>query len=160
MNADPEVMEHFPEALGRARSDALADHIEAHFAEHGFGAWAIEVQGGQPFIGFVGLHHVGFEAHFTPAVELAWRLSRNAWGHGYATEAAREACRIAFVELELLNIVAFTVPRNVRSRAVMERIGMTHDPRDDFEHPMLAEGHPLRRHVLMRMSAERWASKA
>src|SRR6478752_5256557 len=88
MNADPEVMEHFPAVLDRAASDALVDDIEAHFAEHGFGAWAIEVEGGEPFIGLVGLHHVGFRAHFTPAVEIAWRLSRDAWGHGYATEAA------------------------------------------------------------------------
>jgi ribosomal-protein-alanine N-acetyltransferase len=160
MNADREVMEHFPAVLDRGASDALVDHIEAHFAEHAFGAWAIEVQGGEPFVGFVGLHHVGFEAHFTPAVEIAWRLSRDAWGHGYATEAAREACRIAFAELQLSEVVSFTVPRNVRSRAVMERLGMTHDPRDDFDHPGLAEGHPQRRHVLARLSAKGWAAKA
>jgi ribosomal-protein-alanine N-acetyltransferase len=159
MNADPEVMEHFPSVLDRAASDALVERIEAHFAEHGFGAWAVEIQGGEPFIGFVGLNRVGFEAHFTPAVEIAWRLSRDAWGQGYATEAAREACRIAFADLALPELVAFTVPRNTRSRAVMERLGMTHDPRDDFDHPELPEGHPLRRHVLTRLSAERWAAK-
>jgi RimJ/RimL family protein N-acetyltransferase len=160
MNADPEVMEHFPAALDGAARDALVDHIEAHFAEHGFGAWAIEVQGGEPFVGFVGLHHVGFDAHFTPAVEIAWRLARPAWGHGYAIEGAREACRIAFAELRLPGIVSFTVPRNVRSRAVMARLGMTHDPSDDFDHPALAEGSPLRRHVLTRLSAEGWAERA
>jgi ribosomal-protein-alanine N-acetyltransferase len=160
MNADSEVMVHFTEVLDRAASDALVDHIEAHFEEHGFGAWAIEVQGGAPFIGFVGLHHVGFEAHFTPAIEIAWRLSRDAWGHGYATEAAREACRIAFAELFLPRIVSFTVPTNVRSRAVMERLGMTHDPSDDFDHPKVTEGDPLRRHVLAKLSAEAWAANA
>ncbi len=159
MNADREVMEHFPEVLSRGASDALVDHIEAHFAEHGFGAWAIEVQDGESFIGFVGLHHVGFEAHFTPAVEIAWRLARPAWGHGYAIEAAREACRVAFAELRLPELVSFTVPRNMRSRAVMQRLGMSHDPLDDFDHPQLAEGHALRRHVLTRLSAAGWAAK-
>jgi ribosomal-protein-alanine N-acetyltransferase len=160
LNADPEVMEHFPGVLDRAASDALVDRIEAHFAEHGFGLWAIEVQGGEPFIGFVGLLHVGFEAHFTPAVEVGWRLARSAWGRGFATEAAGEACRIAFAALRLPAIVSFTVPANLRSRAVMERLGMTHDPSDDFEHPKLAKGHPLRRHVLYRLSEKSWAAKS
>lgn len=88
------------------------------------------------------------------AVEILWRLARSSWGRGYATEAAREACRIAFEELRLKEIVSFTVPANQRSRAVMERIGMTHDPRDDFDHPKLAQGHPLRRHVLYRLRRE------
>jgi ribosomal-protein-alanine N-acetyltransferase len=159
MNGDLEVMKHFPEVLDRTASDALADRIEAHFAEHGFGLWAVEVLGGPPFIGFIGLLHVGFTAHFTPAVEIGWRLARNTWGHGYATEAAREACRIAFAELRLPGLVSFTVPANVRSRAMMERLGMTHDPRDDFDHPKLAEGHSLRRHVLYRLSAEGWTEQ-
>ena len=103
-------------------------------------------------MGFVGLTHVGFDARFAPAVEVLWRLARASWGRGYATEAAREACRIAFDELRLPQVVSFTVPANLRSRAVMERIGMTHDPDDDFDHPKLAEGHPLRRHVLYRLS--------
>lgn len=155
LNADTEVMANFPGVLDRAASDALADRIEAHFAEHGFGPWAVEVEGGEPFIGFVGLARDEFKAHFTPAVEILWRLGRSSWGHGYATEAAREACRIAFEELRLPEIVSFTVPANQRSRAVMERIGMTHDARDDFDHPKLADGHPLRRHVLYRLSSER-----
>lgn len=100
LNADPGVMAHFPGVLERSASDTLADRIEAHFAEHGFGPWAIEVQGGELFIGFVGLAHVGFDAHFTPAIEILWRFARSSWGHGYATEAAREACRIAFEELD------------------------------------------------------------
>ena len=158
LNADSEVVAHFPSVLERAASDALADRIEAHFAEHGFGPWAIEVQGGEPFIGFVGLAQVGFNAHFTPAVEILWRFARSSWGRGYATEAAYEACRIAFEELQLPAIVTYTVPENQRSRAVMVRLGMTRDASDDFDHPKLAEGHPLRRHVLYRLSATSWAT--
>jgi RimJ/RimL family protein N-acetyltransferase len=155
LNADPAVMEHFPGVLTRAESDALVEHVEAHFAAHGFGPWAVEVGGGGPFIGFVGLAHVRFEAPFTPAIEIAWRLARFAWGHGYATEAAREACRIAFEELGLSELVAFTVPTNTRSRAVMERLGMEHDERGDFDHPRLPAGHPLQRHVLYRLGRGR-----
>ena len=154
LNADPEVMEHLPRVLERPESDAFADRIEAHFAAHGFGPWAIEVPGGEPFVGLVGLVIVGFDAHFTPAVEVSWRLARSAWGKGYATEAAREACRIGFEELRLPALVSFTVPANTRSRRVMERLGMTHDPAEDFDHPTLPPGHRLRRHVLYRLG--RW----
>jgi RimJ/RimL family protein N-acetyltransferase len=158
LNADPEVTEYLPGPLDRAGSDAVADRIEAHFAKHGFGAWAVEVVGGEPFIGFAGLMVPRFEAHFTPAVEIGWRFLRSAWGHGYATEAAREGCRVAFAELGLPAIVSFTAPANLRSRRVMERLGMTHDPDGDFDHPSLPEGSSLRRHVLYRLSAERWSS--
>lgn len=147
-----------PTLLDHAASDALVDRLEAHFAEHGFGLWAIEVQGGEPFIGFVGLLRVGFDAHFTPAVEIGWRLARASWRHGYATEAARQACRIAFEVHRLPAIVSFTVPDHVRSRAVMAKLGMTHDPLDDFDHPKLPPGHALRRHVLYRLTAQQWAS--
>lgn len=157
LNADPEVMAHFPGVLDRAASDAFADRIDAHFTKHGFGMWAIEVQNYEPFIGYVGLAQVGFDAPFTssltPTVEIAWRLARSSWGHGYATEAARVACCFAFEVLGLGEIVSFTVPENRRSRAVMERIGMTHDEHGDFDHPKLPEGHPLRRHVLYRLAA-------
>jgi RimJ/RimL family protein N-acetyltransferase len=157
MNADPEVMAHMPRLLEREASDAMVDRIEAHLGAHGYGLWAIEVVGGESFIGFTGLMNPAFTAHFTPAVEIGWRLARSAWGHGYAVEAAREACRIAFTELRLPAIVSFTVPGNVRSRRVMEALGMTREPAEDFEHPRLVEGHPLRRHVLYRLSAERWS---
>lgn len=156
LNADPAVMEHFPKRLDRTESDRLAERIEAHFIAHGFGPWAIEAQNGPSFIGFVGLAHVGFEAPFTPSIELLWRLARDSWGRGYATEAAREACRIAWTEHELSELVSFTVTANQRSRAVMERIGMRRDPNEDFEHPELPEGHALRRHVLYRLSANDW----
>lgn len=158
LNVDAEVMEFMPGVLERAGSDALVDHIEQHFTEHGFGPWALEVRGGEPFVGFVGLMTVGFQAHFTPAVEIGWRLARSEWGHGYASEAASEVCRIAFTELRLRELVSFTVPGNTRSRRVMQRLGMAHDVAGDFEHPKLPPGHPLRRHVLYRLSDERWAA--
>lgn len=156
LNADPQVMAHFPEVLSREESDAMADRIDAHFEEHGFGPWAIEVRGAEPFIGFVGLAVPRFEAPFTPCVEIAWRLARPSWGQGYAPEAAREVLRIAFEDLQLDEVVALTVPDNLKSRRVMEKIGMTRNPSDDFDHPTMAPEHPLRRHVLYRLSRSRW----
>jgi RimJ/RimL family protein N-acetyltransferase len=156
MNADPRVMEHFPATMTRAESDAFVERMEGHFAEHGFGLWAVEVSGEAELIGFVGLAVPRFEAHFTPAVEVGWRLAAEWWGRGYATEAAREALRFGFDEADLAEIVSFTAPANERSRAVMRRIGMTHDPADDFDHPALPAGHRLRRHVLYRLTRERW----
>jgi ribosomal-protein-alanine N-acetyltransferase len=156
MNADPEVMEHFPATLTRDESDAMVDRIEAGFAEHGFGLWALEIAETGRFIGFTGLSKPRFEAHFTPAVEVGWRLARSFWGHGYAGEAARRALEFAFGDVGLDEIVSFTSKANVRSQAVMGRIGMTHDPADDFDHPLVDEGHRLRRHVLWRITADRW----
>ncbi len=149
LNADPRVMEHFPAALDRAASDALADRIDRHFAEHGFGLWAVEVPGAAPFAGFVGLSIPRFAAHFTPCVEVGWRLAVECWGCGYATEAARATVAFGFAHLDLDEIVSFTVPANARSRRVMERLGMTHDPADDFDHPAVTAR--LRRHVLYRI---------
>ena len=157
LNADPAVMAHFPSRLDRAASDALAARIRAHHVAHGWGAWAVEVPGEEDFIGFVGLQRVPFEAPFTPAVEIAWRLARAHWGRGFATEAASAALAFGFERLALPEIVAFTVPANARSRAVMERLGMTRDPADDFDHPRLPEGHALRRHILYRMARARWS---
>ena len=150
MNADARVMEHFPGRMTRAESDRLVDRIVAHFDEHGYGLWAVEVPGEAPFAGFVGLNVTLFEAPFTPAVEVGWRLAADKWGHGYATEAALEAVRYGFDEVELDEIVSFTVPANVRSRRVMEKLGMTRDPAGDFDHPSLV-GNPLARHVLYRL---------
>jgi ribosomal-protein-alanine N-acetyltransferase len=144
-------MEHFPAPLTRVESDAMVGRIETAFEVNGFGLWAVEVFGGPAFIGFVGLAVPRFEAHFTPAVEVGWRLAREHWGRGYATEAARAALDFGFGSAGLDEIVSFTVPANTRSRAVMERLGMTHDPSDDFDHPQIAPGHPLRRHVLYRL---------
>jgi ribosomal-protein-alanine N-acetyltransferase len=156
LNADPQVMAHFPAPLDRATSDDLVDRFVAHWAEHGLGLWAVERATDDRFLGFTGLSVPGFDAHFTPAVEVGWRLVRDAWGRGYATEAARAALRFGFETRGLQEIVSFTVPANARSRRVMERIGMTHDPADDFDHPRLPPGHGLRRHVLYRLSGDRW----
>lgn len=153
LNADPEVMRHFPDLLSREQSDRLVERIEADFERRGHGLWALQTRAGGEFIGFTGLAAVPFEADFTPAVEVGWRLARPAWGNGYATEAAGAALAFGFGELGLSEIVSFAVPGNARSRAVMERIGMEHDPADDFDHPSLPVGHPLSRHVLYRSRA-------
>jgi len=152
LNADPEVMRHMPALLDRSESDVLARRIRAELDGEPFGLWAVEVPGVTEFAGFVGLSRVGFEAHFTPAVEIGWRLARPCWGQGYATEAARAAVAHGLGPCGLDEIVSFTSPGNTRSRAVMERIGMTHDPADDFDHPRLPPGSPLQRHVLYRLS--------
>lgn len=150
MNADPRVMEHFPALLSRQESDAVVARIEAHFAEHGFGLWAVEIGDVVPFAGFIGLCYPRFEAHFTPCVEVGWRLAADYWGQGYATEGGRAALAFGFQTLRLAEIVSFTVPANMRSRRVMEKLGMRHNPSDDFDHPLLSPGHPLCRHVLYR----------
>jgi RimJ/RimL family protein N-acetyltransferase len=151
LNADPRVVEFLPGALSRQESDALADRIEGHFARHGFGLWAVEVPGIAPFAGFVGLAIPRFEAAFTPCVEIGWRLEVDHWNNGYATEGARAVVEFAFGPLQLNEIVSFTVPANLRSRRVMEKLGMTRSESEDFDHPLLPEGHPLRRHVLYRL---------
>ena len=149
MNADPAVMRHFPRPLTREESDALAERADAEFDQCGYGLWAVEVPGEAEFIGFVGL-----SLHrFFPVPEIGWRLDRPFWGRGYATEAARAALEDGFARLGLREIVSFTSPLNTPSVAVMERLGMTHDPADDFDHPNLPEGHPLRHHVLYRIAA-------
>jgi len=149
LNADPEVMRYFPRTQSLAESDALVDRQQALIVERGWGLWAVDAPEG--FIGFVGLSEPRFEAHFTPAVEVGWRLARRAWGKGYATEAARACLAFGFGELGLDEIVSFTAITNMPSRRVMERLGMRRDPADDFDHPALAEGDPLRRHVLYRL---------
>jgi RimJ/RimL family protein N-acetyltransferase len=149
-------MEHFPGVLSRAESDSLADRIDAHFNDHGFGVWAIEVPGEATFIGFVGLSIPSFDAHFMPAVEVGWRIDKEYWGRGFATEAAHAAVADGFERVGLAEIVSFTTPANIRSIRVMERLGMVHDPVDDFEHPRLPEHHRLRHHVLYRLSRASW----
>jgi RimJ/RimL family protein N-acetyltransferase len=151
MNADPRVMAHFPSTLTREESDASAEPLERELAARPFGLWAVEIPGVTAFAGFTGLHVPGFEAAFTPCVEIGWRLAFAHWGRGYATEAARAALAHAWDTVGLAEVVAFATVGNARSRAVMDRIGMRHDPADDFDHPRLPEGHPLRRHVLYRV---------
>jgi RimJ/RimL family protein N-acetyltransferase len=148
LNADAEVMRYFPAPLSRAESDAMVDRERSRIADRGWGLWAVEVLDRTPFIGFVGLAVPSFSAHFTPAVEVGWRLSEEAWGNGYATEAATAALTFAFEKLRLPEVVSFTAQSNDRSRRVMERLGMSHDTTDDFDHPRI-DG-PLKAHVLYR----------
>jgi RimJ/RimL family protein N-acetyltransferase len=157
LNADARVMEYLPAVLSRAESDAEAARARAHFDQHGFGFWAVEVLGGASFIGFAGLARPRFESSFTPCVEIGWRLAAEHWGRGYATEAARRALRFAFNDLALDEVVAWTVPANRRSLRVMDKLGMRHDPASDFDHPLLPDHHPLRRHVLYRIGREAFA---
>jgi RimJ/RimL family protein N-acetyltransferase len=152
LNADPTVMEFYPAPLSAEESDAMVDRLESHFLQHGFGPWAAELRETNEFIGYVGLAVPRFVAAFTPCVEIGWRLAAEQWGKGLATEGACAVIRYAFEVLALPEVVSFTVPANVRSRRVMEKLGMTRDPREDFDHPLLAEGHPLRRHVLYRLT--------
>lgn len=153
LNADRRVMEHFPSVLSREESDAQAARIRKHWDDHGFGLWAVEVAGGAPFVGFIGLQHVPFAAPFTPAVEVGWRLAFEAWGNGYATEGASAALEHGFGPLGLREIVAMTVPSNERSWRVMERLGMKRAHGEDFDNPRLPEGHRLRRHILYRVAS-------
>jgi ribosomal-protein-alanine N-acetyltransferase len=151
MNADPRVMEFFPSTLTREESDRLIDDIESHFDNRGFGLFATELKSERALIGFIGLHVASFQAHFTPCVEIGWRIATPYWGKGLATEGSREVIRFAFEWLRLESLVSFTVPENVASRRLMEKLGMTHDPAEDFDHPRLPPGHRLRRHVLYRL---------
>jgi RimJ/RimL family protein N-acetyltransferase len=156
INADPRVMEFFPNMLTREESDRLIDRIEASITRRGYGLYAVELQSEHSVIGFIGLSEPNFEAHFTPCVEIGWRLAANTWGQGFATEGARAIAAYAFETLKLDSLVSFTSEQNLRSRRVMEKIGMTFDPADSFDHPNLPEGHLLRRHVLYRLKAEKF----
>ncbi len=151
LNADPVVMEHFPSTLSEAESDAMIDRIEAGFDAKGYGLFALERRDTGAFIGFTGLMLADFDVPFLPAVEVGWRLAAEAWGHGFATEAAGAALWFGFEQCKLDEIVSFTAVSNRPSQRVMQRIGMSRDRANDFDHPALAEGDPLRRHVLYRV---------
>ena len=161
LNADPRVMEYFCKLLSRQESD---NHIiqfhSPHIDKYGWGFWAASLIETGEFIGFIGLKHVYFEAHFTPAVEIGWRLAFNHWGKGYATEGALAALQYGFNTLNLEEVVAYTAAQNKRSRRVMEKIGMHHDPQDDFDHPEIPEGHRLKRCVLYRIEKDAWQRQA
>ncbi len=154
LNADPEVMRHFPATVDRAGSDGMIARIETGFDYLGYGLYAVEVKGGSPFVGYVGLMPVRAPNPLAPAVEIGWRLARRAWGRGYASEAARACLDLAFDHLGLEEVVSFTAVANAPSRAVMTRIGLRADPSRDFDHPALELGHPLRRHVLYAITRE------
>jgi ribosomal-protein-alanine N-acetyltransferase len=158
LSRDPKVMEFFPKLFDRAECEAAVGRTEAHFERHGFGWWAVELIREETFMGYVGLRVVPHQLPFTPAVEAGWRLAREHWGKGYATEAARAALALGFGAKRLDEVVAFTVPANLASRRVMEKIGMTRNPQDDFLHPEVPEGHPLQPHVLYRLKRAAWLS--
>ena len=159
MNADPRVMKYFPATLSGEQSAALAARIRRDFDAYGYGLWVVEAPGRARFIGIAGLARPRFEAHFTPCVEIGWRFVAEHWGRGYAPEAANAALCAAFVHAGLPEVVSFTAAINERSRRVMEKLGMRRDPLEDFDHPLLPEGHPLRRHVLHRISAGAWTRR-
>jgi RimJ/RimL family protein N-acetyltransferase len=149
MSADPIVMEHFPALLDRQATADVIGRIRGHFEREGWGLWAVEVPGVAPFIGFAGIARVPF---WPDRVEVGWRLGREHWGQGYATEAARAALAWGFANLDVDEIIAMTIPENLRSQRVMEKLGLVRDPTADFDHPRIAEGHPRRRHWLYRLS--------
>lgn len=164
MNADPRVMEYFPSVKNYGESleeynrhKSRCEEFRSTLRIGSWGFWAVGVKGGVPFIGFIGLNPVSFTAHFTPAVEIGWRLAADHWGKGYATEGAKASLKFGFETLNLPEIVSFTPVQNKRSRAVMEKIGMHHNLQDDFDHPQLPEGHKLRKHVLYRLKRSEWA---
>jgi RimJ/RimL family protein N-acetyltransferase len=150
LSADPRVMEHFPSTYSRSQSEASLIRMRERLERDGYGWWPIEVKGGASFVGVIVLQEIPFVSHFTPAMEVGWWLAYDHWGNGYATEGARAALAFAFGKLQRSEIVAITTPVNVRSQRVMQRLGMTRDPNDDFDNPYIAAGHPLRRHVLYR----------
>ena len=156
LNDDEQVMRYFPGRLNRQESDALADRILAHIDQHGFGVWVVELRNQPGMIGILGLQRVLFDSTFTHSVEIGWRLLPAYWHQGLAFEAAQAALEFGFGQLDLPQILAFTVPANQPSQALMQRLGMQRDPAEDFLHPLLPKQHPLRPHVLYRLSKARW----
>ncbi|OGT37300.1 MAG: GNAT family N-acetyltransferase [Gammaproteobacteria bacterium RIFCSPHIGHO2_12_FULL_37_14] len=154
INQDPKVCEFLPAIGTRDSTEKLIKKIIEHDSEHGFSLYAVELKSTGEMIGWCGLMIPSFEAHFTPAVEIGWRLASNQWNQGYATEAAIAALEYAFKNLKLKEIVSFTAEDNIRSRRVMEKIGLHHDLSDDFDHPKIEKSHPLCRHVLYRISSD------
>ncbi|MBJ2156977.1 GNAT family N-acetyltransferase [Variovorax sp. IB41] len=158
MAADPQVMEFLLPLATRADSDALIERVRTRIAENGWGFWAVEHKGTGEFIGFTGLNVPVATLPFSPCVEIGWRFARHMWGQGFATEAARGALQVGFERLGFDEIVAFTATGNLRSAAVMERLGMHEDVAGAFDHPLVPEGHPLRRHRLYRLGRAAWAA--
>jgi RimJ/RimL family protein N-acetyltransferase len=155
LNADPLVMAHFPALIPRDRSDATVDACISAFATRGWGNWAVERRDTGEFIGFTGLSIPQRQFHFSPCVEIGWRLAHAHWGQGFATEAARAALAVGFERIGLAEIVSMTAVGNVRSQAVMRRIGLV-DTGEVFEHSGVPVGHPVRPHVLFKLGAPQW----
>lgn len=160
LNADPKVMEFFPSVKTYKETSNEYEAILEHFKKHGYGWWAVSEINHSNFIGFIGLRYIDFPAAFTPAIEIAWRLAYAYWGKGYATEGAKASLQYGFEILNSPEILSFTSTLNLRSQAVMERIGMHHNPKDDFDHPKLAPEHRLSRHVLYRIGKTDWEKQS
>jgi 3-dehydroquinate dehydratase/shikimate dehydrogenase len=160
LNVDPRVTAYFPGLKTREESDASVKFMSNHFERCGWGFWAVSLIQTSEFIGFIGLREIYFKTDFTPAVEIGWRLAFNYWGKGYATEGALASLRYGFEKLKLEKIVSYTAAQHMKSRAVMERIGMHHHPKDDFDHPRLPENYPFRRQVLYQLTANQWQEQA
>jgi RimJ/RimL family protein N-acetyltransferase len=158
-NADPKVMEFYENTLTREESDAVAQKFERESNERGYGFWAIEVPRVAGFVGYAGLNYWNLEMKFAPCIDVGWRLGSSHWGHGYATEASNEALRFGFEMLGFSEIVSMATIENIRSRRVMERLGMRHDPAENFEHPKVPKDHPLSWRVLYRLSCKEWKQK-
>lgn len=158
MGQDAEVMRYFPSLLTAAQSDALVDRIEASIDAKGYGLWALERRSDHVFIGFTGLADIGFASPIEGDVEIGWRLRRDAWGHGYATEAAHAALAWGLANLGCARIVSMTATTNHPSQAVMARIGMVRRPELDFDHPRLPDGSPLKRHVVWVAERGHWTA--
>jgi len=156
LNADPEVMEHFPSVLSAEESTQLLRRIDRQFEEFGFGLWAVEIKWAKRFIGFCGLAVPTFETHFTPAIEIGWRFAKDQWGSGYATEAAKVVLDFGFEKTDLEQILSWTVPANQRSQGVMRRLGMQRTPELDFDHPRFLHDERLRRHIVYRITRPEW----
>lgn len=156
MNSDPEVMRYYPSLLTAEQSDSMVERIEQHFEEHGFGLWALEIDG--RFAGYTGLNSATFDTPMGPHVEVGWRLATWAWGLGYATEAALAALRAGFVDHQLREIYSYTTTTNSRSEAVMSRIGMERRNDLDFDHPR-TPGWWGQRHVVYRIGYDDWSTR-
>lgn len=154
LNASSEVCRYFPSTLTSQESTNMFSKIQSRFESNGFCFYAIEQKSTRNFIGFCGLNTPSFKAHFTPCVEIGWRIMPDYWSIGYATESANAALHEGFARFKMNEIVSFTVPQNTASRRVMEKIGMKYSPIDTFEHPNIPEGHPLKKHVLYRMEKD------
>ena len=156
LNADPKVMEFYTHPFIQEESDSLAEKIQWEFSKRGYGFWAVEVPGIADFIGYIGLNYWNLEMEFAPCIDVGWRLALDYWGSGYATEGARAAIRFGFEKLGLNEIVSMATIGNARSHRVMQRLGMTSDSAENFEHPKLPKGHPLSLRVLYRLPRARW----
>ncbi|MBX9770450.1 MAG: GNAT family N-acetyltransferase [Candidatus Obscuribacterales bacterium] len=156
ITSDPEVRRYYPNVLSASETKTLVVRIKAHFEKENFGLWSVELKSTGEFIGYTGLQKPTIEAHFMPCVEIGWTIAKKHWGNGYAPEAAAKALEDGFTRIGLDEIVSFTTVSNDKSIRVMEKLGMTRNPKDDYSHPLLPQGHPLKPHVLFRLSKSEW----